>query len=253
MKLIDKIFFFLSVPKCVGCGERLAISERVLCNECYEKYKNTLNRNCSICAKPLNRCSCTNHHLDSHYIHKMVKVYRYMFSDEILPTNNLLYSLKQDNRKDVVDFLADELCDAIKASVKNPEAFLYTSVPRRRSAIIEYGFDHAEQLSRAVAKRLGGKYIKALKSKAKKAQKSAANRSERLTNAKFKLRSDNLDISNHNVILIDDIVTTGASLGTCAMLLKSAGAKKIIGASIAIAYKDAYIPLEKSDRFFPKK
>ena len=30
-----------------------------------------------------------------------------------------------------------------------------------------------------------------------------------------------------NVILIDDIVTTGASMGVCASLLKSAGAKTV--------------------------
>ena len=42
-------------------------------------------------------------------------------------------------------------------------------------------------------------------------------------------------------------------MGACARLLHSLGAKKIIGAVISIAYKDAYIPFDTEDRFTKKK
>ena len=121
MKLYDKIMFYITVPKCVGCGEKLNIEDRALCQKCSDEYKDNLYLNCSICAKPLNRCICTNDYLDAHYIHRVVKVYRYHTARRI-SSNNLIYSLKRDNRKDVVDFLADELSQAIKAGIKNPES-----------------------------------------------------------------------------------------------------------------------------------
>ena len=51
------------------------------------------------------------------------------------------------------------------------------------------------------------------------------------------------------MIIIDDIVTTGASLGAAAFNIYSLGPKRIYGASVAIAYKDTYREFSKDDRF----
>lgn len=252
MKLFDKIFYYLSVPKCSHCKRRLDFEEHALCKSCREEYDNTLRRNCSICARPLYECDCTNVYLDSHYVHKLIKVFRYRISEEAA-ANSLLYRLKRDNRADVVDFLAEELASSIITSVKDPEKYIYTSVPRRRDATVKYGIDHAALLARATARKLGAKYQKLLISKAKAAQKKAKDRYERIQNANFKLRKKSNAVIGNNVIIIDDIVTTGASMGASAMLLKSAGAKRILGATLAIAYRDPYVPFDENDRFFKKK
>jgi len=47
-----------------------------------------------------------------------------------------------------------------------------------------------------------------------------------------------LSLSGKKVMLIDDIVTTGTSMGSAATLLRGLGAKGIIGVCIAIAYRD---------------
>lgn len=244
------MIFYLSVPKCVCCKERLDKDDRALCKKCRIEYKNLLERNCSICSKRLNECSCSNKHLDSHFVHKLIKVFRYR-TGEINPANALLYSLKKDNRHDVLDALADELYSSITLSVKEPENYLFTSVPRRRAAIIEYGIDHAELLARKVAKKCNAAYKKTLISLSKTEQKKSKNREERIKGLNFKVR--NINLEKQNVILIDDIVTTGASMATAATLLKGCGAKNIIGASLAIAYKDTYTPFEIGDRFAPQK
>lgn len=247
-----KLLFYLAPPKCVCCNKRTDISDTVLCKECREVYNDTLRRNCSICAKPLYGCTCTNDYLDAHFIHKSVKVFRYLV-DKDLPTNKLIFSLKKDNRHDVLDFLSSELSDAIRFNLKDADKYVITSVPRRRSAILKYGFDHAEKLARAVAKKLNAKYIKALKSDVKREQKLSSSREERFKDLKFNTRKKSIELQGRNVILIDDIVTTGASMGACAMLLKSVGVKKIIGASLAIAYKDSYEKFNTEDRFKKKK
>ena len=240
MKLIDNLLYYISVPKCACCGERLSKDELALCKECKEEYNNVLRRNCSVCAKPLYECPCTNDYLDSHYIHKVIKVFRYVIKEN-LPTNALIYSLKKDNRRDVLKYLSSELADSIAYSVKAPEAYVFTSVPRRKASVIKYGIDHAELLARAVAKRLGAKYKKVLISKSKSEQKRAGSREERLKNTEFRIKKKSIDLSGNNVILIDDIITTGASMSAAAMLLKGLGAKQIIGASLAIAYKDTQV------------
>ena len=252
MNTFRKLLYYIAPPRCVFCKERTPIDSTVLCHICKEKYDDALRRNCSVCAKPLYECTCPNDYLDSHYVHKCIKVFRYLPDNE-LPTNSLIFSLKKDNRHDVLDMLSQELADAIKFNLKNYESYVMTSVPRRKSAISKYGFDHAKILGKAISEKLGLKYINALKSNVKREQKFSMSREERFKNLKFNIRKKSIDLSGQNVIIVDDIITTGASMGACAMLLKSVGAKRIVGASLAIAYKDPYIKFETDERFAIKK
>ena len=247
-ELFNSALFYISVPKCVCCGERLERNDLGLCNRCLSEYEEHKIKNCSICSKEYSRCSCTNKYLDSHYIHKMIKVYRYVNQSDV-PSNRLLFSLKRENREDVINFLSAELANSIKASVKEPEKYIISNVPRRGKNRAKYGIDHASAVAKRVAKILSAKYYQPIISKNKTDQKLLLGEA-RLNNTNYILKKNAEDIKGESVILIDDIVTTGASLSACAMLIKSLGAKEIIGASVAIAYKDRYDPISKENRFF---
>lgn len=214
----------------------------MLCPECLNEYNNIKVRTCSVCFKDLNLCTCANHYLKAHYIKSLVKVFRYAQRDD-LPSNKLIYSLKRDNRKDVLDFLTNELETSIRASYKNVQSFVFTNVPRRRNSVIKYGIDHAALLSKSLAKRFSATYYQPIISQSKSQQKKTSGE-ERIKNATFKLKRNAENLTGKTVIVLDDVVTTGASMGACAMLLRGLGAKKIIGASIAIAFKDEYTPFE---------
>ena len=45
-------------------------------------------------------------------------------------------------------------------------------------------------------------------------------------------------VKDRNILLIDDVVTTTATMNECAKVLKGAGAKRIFGAAIARTVKD---------------
>jgi competence protein ComFC len=143
----------------------------------------------------------------------------------------------------VLEFISNELEESIRNSYKSPEQFIFTNVPRRRSSAIKYGIDHSALLSKSLAKRFSASYYQPLISKSKSQQKKTSGE-ERKYNASFKIKHGAKDLKGKTVIIIDDVVTTGASMGACAMLLKGLGAKKILGASISIAFKDKYTPFE---------
>ena len=245
--IVDKILFWLSVPKCVGCGEFLEFREPALCPACLKEYNEQKARTCSRCNKKISECFCSNFYLEKHHIKRLAKVYRYFSFKHELPGNLLIYSLKHDNRRDTVKYLADELISSIKINIGDfsPESYIITNVPRRRSAIREDGYDHAEVLAKRISKILGIRYEKILVSLAKKSQKKTHGR-EREENARFNYarRKSRLDLRGKTVILVDDVVTTGSSMGYCASLLKGLRPKEIIGATLAIAYKDSYIKPE---------
>lgn len=234
--IMDRVLFALSVPKCVCCKTRLDYGENALCLKCSAEFEQFKTRNCSRCARKLNMCSCSNDFLEAHYIKRTIKCFRYLNRNDATPGNALIYSLKRDNRSDVLKRCADELEYAIRNSISDPGGYIFTNVPRRKSAIIEHGIDHSELLARELAKRFDAEYISLLKSNAKKPQKSLET-ADRFKNADFYF-SKNIDLTGRAVLLVDDIITSGASMSKAASLIRSLGSREINAVSLAIAYKD---------------
>lgn len=240
-ELINRAIYYISVPKCVLCKEKLNFEERGLCGKCMDAYTEHKKRNCPRCAKALPECFCTYDSLEAHGIKYLTKIFRYSKSEQSLPSNYLIFSLKQDNRKDVISFLADELANSIKNNITGDiSEYIMTNVPRRNKAIVNFGYDHAKQLAQEIAKRLNVEYVEILKSRSKKPQKSVYGHA-RVENAKFDYKNKKLlSLKGRTVILVDDIVTTGASMNNCATLIRALRPKLIIGACLGTAYKEKY-------------
>ena len=246
-EFINRAIYYVSVPKCVLCTEKLDYGERGLCKCCMTAYNEHKMRNCPKCSKILSECFCTYDCLESHGIKNLIKVFRYSKAEQSLPSNYLIYSMKQDNRKDVIDFLADEISVSIEKCIKEDlSTYVITNVPRRRGAIVEFGYDHAQQLAKAVSNKMNIEYIEVLKSKSKKPQKSVYGHA-RMENAKFEYKCKNdFTLKGKTVILIDDIITTGSSMTNCATLIRGLKPKRIIGACLGVAYKESYIDFDFS-------
>ena len=237
IKLIfDRFLHLISVPTCVCCKERLDFNETALCPKCSAEFEEIKTRNCSKCAKILSECSCSTRDLEAHFIKNITKSFRYNPREENLSANSLIYSLKRDNRSDVLKKCTEEMCAAILNTHNITEDFVITNVPRRRRAIVRYGIDHSELLAKSVAKRLGVKYIRTLKSRAKSEQKFLT-REERLKNTDFTLLTKE-SLEGKKIIIVDDIITTGASVGSAAVMIRALRPKSIYAAALAIAYKD---------------
>lgn len=246
-ELYNRAIFYLSVPKCVCCKDKLDYEDSGLCKACKITYDLHKQRNCPRCSHKLSECFCTYDELKNHGIKNLVKLFRYSKSDESMPSNYLIYSLKQDNRKDVIAFLADELSDAILRQIGNdPKEYVITSVPRRRRAVVDFGYDHAKTLAKAVSLRIGVEYVEVLRSEAKKPQKSVYGDARR-ENAKFDYKcAENFTLKGKTVIIVDDIITTGSSMINSATLIRGLKPKRIIGACIGTAYKEKGIEFQHS-------
>lgn len=243
---INNVLFYISVPKCASCGRRLDRDDKALCKTCKIEYTDAKMTDCSLCAKRTDECECSTKYLKAHFIHKLIKVYRYIPETEP-PTNQLIYRLKRDNRADIREFLKDELLKSINNKGIDYSEFIITNIPRRRASVKKYGFDHTKELAKLLCKETGIKYVSLLNSCSKKDQKKNKTREQRIANAQFTYRKRMPDISGKSVFLLDDIVTTGASLGTAATLIHGLGAKKIVGLTVAIAYKDDYTPFQYTE------
>ena len=240
--------FYIGVPKCVECEEPLDTPFMPICPVCLEKYKQIKTASCSQCARVLHECSCVNEYLEAHFIKRHFKVLRYESREENSVANELIFSLKMDNRADVREFIASEMAQTLKDFVGDREDIIFTNVPRRREAIIHYGMDHAGDLARILAKRFNCEYRSILFSESTKPQKNTRG-IERESNLEFGIKGMNpKPLKDKTVIIVDDIVTTGASVSTAGALVRSLGAKNIVAASFAVTYKDRPQALYEAER-----
>ncbi len=230
-----KITSLISVPKCVCCGEKLGLNDVAFCNNCRKSFDEDLKRDCSLCTKRLSECSCVPEYLKNHFVKKLFKVFRYKRDHSA--SSSLIYSIKKQARYDTVNLAAALIAESIKNNGGLPDNnTIITNVPRRPSAIRKFGHDHSALIAKRVSKIMKVKYKRLLKSKAKLEQKNLI-REDRMKNAKVFPRW-NYNLSNKTVLIVDDIVTSGASMAVSASMIRSLGCKQIYCASLGIAYRD---------------
>ena len=114
-----------------------------------------------------------------------------------------------------------------------------TFVPMTKDAVRARGYNQAELLAKAVSKRLDLPVVSAVvKQKNTEAQKTLS-RKEREQNLKgcFKVEK-RPDIKGKNILLIDDVLTTGATADAVCKKLLDAGAERVFLATVAsVEYK----------------
>ena len=118
-----------------------------------------------------------------------------------------------------------------------PQADVITWVPISRQRLRKRGYDQVELLAKAVGTELGIPTEKLLeKFRDNRANSGLKTPAERRANVLgvYKV-PEGADIRGKRVLLLDDIVTTGATASECARVLLTAGAEEVIFAAVASA------------------
>jgi len=109
------------------------------------------------------------------------------------------------------------------------------------------GFDHAELIARAVGKDLGVRTLPLLRREDTVAQ-HGRNRDARMHGPKMAARPRAL---SKRVVVVDDVVTTGATLFACESALLHAGASNVL--LVAVARTHSSIVSDTKDEYLPNK
>lgn len=161
-----------------------------------------------------------------------------------------LWLLKYKNKKGFAKIFAEIIYDKILEELSELEALenfrepILIPIPLSRARRRERGYNQAELICQELVKinsvRLGvnikleNDILKKIKDTPHQAK--IRDRKERLRNicGSFSIKNIKIDLlKNKNIILIDDILTTGATLGEARKVLKHAGARKIIAFTVA--------------------
>ncbi|MEF2838463.1 MAG: ComF family protein [Oscillospiraceae bacterium] len=129
---------------------------------------------------------------------------------------------------------------AMKLLRENPEGFdCITWVPVSFLRKLTRGYDQVELLANAVGRELGMEPVPLIrKVRHNRPQSGISGEAERRANVLGAYRVLNREaISGKRILLLDDILTTGATAGECARILLTNGAKEVHCAAVAAARK----------------
>ena len=129
---------------------------------------------------------------------------------------------------------------AMKIQQRYPEGFdLVTWVPVSPMRKLRRGYDQVELLAKAVGRELGVRPVKLLrKIHNNRPQSGITGAPQRRANVLGVYRlTGKAELTGKRVLLLDDILTTGATAGECARMLLTAGAAEVHCAVVAAARK----------------
>ena len=152
------------------------------------------------------------------------KILSYGYYNGILKKLILEFKYKQNFVAGKI--LAEFLCDVIKDNKLDIDCIVF--IPSSKKALKERGFNQCEYLAKEINKSLRVEIYKGLIRNKNIKEQKLLSKEDRFKNIKgaFSLKT-NKNIRNKRILLIDDVVTTGATLYECEKLLIKNGAASI--------------------------
>ena len=157
------------------------------------------------------RCDGVNYHFKSNR--------SFVYYDDV--SARIVKRLKYSNRKYCARYIAELMCE----NKKEFEGVDYiTFVPIGEKRLKERGFNQAFEIANEISKITGIEILELLKKVGNEKHQAGLTRKERMDNLKdsFVLVEENAkSVKGKNVLVIDDVFTTGATLSECASVLNS--------------------------------
>lgn len=237
-KLWRRIKALLFPPRCSGCGTLLdGDASAGLCPICYANFLHTENFGCPLCNRPDLDCRCLPRY-SSRYIRA------YLHTCAYLPgvITGIVLTLKRSRNTDAAALCAQRMSEALQRDcatrgILTNALLLIPLAPSELSR--QKGVDSAHSLAKALKRQCGAGILQALRRTRGANEQKKLHGTQRLENAKktYRLRPFvKRRIRGRDIVLVDDILTTGASCRACAALLHAAGARSITVLTFAKTY-----------------
>jgi ComF family protein len=230
---LDTLLEIFFPGKCLLCGEMLlgrSQSLKPVCLSCLEGLIPITGRRCRVCSRVLisEKDICTTCRQREYNFNTNYAIFEY--SGVI---KELIYQYKFRRRKRVALIFAGFLSEVLQRLYPRS---IVIPVPPRKQPWGQRDWEHVDLITRCLEGFYGITAARILKRSGKKAQKSMdfRQREENIRNT-ISLKG-NLANTYSNVVLLDDIFTTGATGNECARILRAAGCQSINLVTLALDY-----------------
>ena len=217
MKIFEFLLelFYPRRAECMGCGSRSGMERNDMCESCRERMAKSWV-GIKLPDKELKICGAA---------------YAYRYGS---PAGGMVRKLKYSGVTLLADEMAKDLARA--AGMLRIRDAVVTFVPMHPKRERIRGFNHSELLAEKAAERLGFECRNLLMRTRNAPQQARLSKEERINNLKgaFCVPDKLIEqVKGRNILLIDDVFTTGATAKSCAEALLEAGAARIYFAAYA--------------------
>lgn len=217
-KIINGIVSIIYPNHCIACNELLAVSKKWLCEKCTPEFEINEHRKCKICGRIIyHNGNCRTCNSSKLYFDKGHSVYEYKDAVRSGIMNYKykgLYSYGKYFGKIMADYIIDCVIDDMK--------FDYiTAVPLHRKRLSGRGYNQSEIMAKIVAKNIGVEYKTLLERLVNTRALNNLGGEERRKELKgaFSLKKG-VSVEGKNILIIDDVFTTGTTINECCKVLK---------------------------------
>ncbi len=233
LELKDSIFDFVYPPHCLVCGRYLSEKEKDVCEGCWNSQKILSDPFCPTCKSffPDAETGCFFCSADSN----LLCVRSLGIFDDFY--REIIHKFKYKGKLSLGKRLSRRLGEEIKKDKRFSGFDFLIPVPLHPAKKRERGYNQSEIMGEVVSKELNISFLKNVLKRIKNTRdQTKLSDEERKTNVKdaFKVSFPEV-IKDKKIILVDDVITTGATLFECARVLKDNGAKKIVGVTLVLA------------------
>jgi ComF family protein len=214
--------------------EKEVFDKEYFCQDCKkELYKIDENR-CNHCGRKtpykVEYCdSCVDKNLD---FYEARSLYEYKGSIQAV-----IKRLKYNEKTYLADLFINDLANLYYSRFMNCDVVI--SVPMTKSAIKQRGYNQSEIIAKKLAKVLDLPYSNQIVVKVKETERQATlDVTKRLENLKGAFKVDKSKLKYKNVLLIDDVLTTGTTCNLISQLLVKKGVEKVFVLTLASVQKE---------------
>ncbi len=149
---------------------------------------------------------------------------------------HLLHALKYNNHPEVGETIGEVYGQELQQANYDQKFNVIVPVPLHASRKRKRGYNQSEEFAKGLSKSLNIPFSDALLRSTKTETQTRKTKLKRWQNVSEVFRVKDLDqIRNQNILLVDDVITTGATIEACAQALLTEGCSSISIASIAYA------------------
>ncbi|MDP2037114.1 MAG: ComF family protein [Ignavibacteria bacterium] len=216
-------FFFPSF--CTACKAKLAATEKCVCKSCISKIQ----------IADSERMEREYQRKFSHS--KIISAFQSAFVfEKDKELQDILHALKYNNKFQVGKFLGGLIANQVGEQVRTWNADMIIPVPLHSLKKAERGYNQAELICNGISK------VLSIPTKANLLKRSRYTLSQ--TTMTLEERKENVhkafvmkrkNVTGKRIIIVDDVLTTGATITECGRVLKENGAEEVYALSVAIA------------------
>lgn len=210
--------------KCIFCGEELNSNSRYsICEICFHSLK-FIDNSCPRCSAPIsdnNMGVCFNCKNNNYTFTRSFAILEY---DEMM--SGLIHRIKYGGVKHAIEPLSNFLVDKLATISENFDYITYVPMFKLREK--ERGYNQSKILAEYVSTRVNIPLIDIVEKSVDNSNQATlgyADRKENVKDVYTLIKYKRKEIKNKTILIIDDIMTTGATSNEISRLLVSAGAK----------------------------